>query len=331
MATTVDHLADSDSPLASRVPELTARFVDDALPYLNQLNERARRMTRSAVDAEDLVQETMLRAYVGFNTSCDGTNLRGVSSAIRARCLLSRYRRTPVPRDRRNHGVLRRHRLVTSAPRAPTIANPVANHTRTGMSTSTTATSRSRCRCRFILLAVGLAGVIVLRPARAQRPTLIATRPILLRAGSLLASWAIGLLVAAWTVLRVSLSVPGFIVAVVVFTVMQAILSLSILKLPHRYASLLLGGTGSALTIVALILGSVLTQGLTIEGMASWLATTVVVWLVTTITLPELLIRDEADSTRLNTRRRSRRDCGLGLGPRSEDNLDNSSRRRRER
>lgn len=76
MATTVDHPADSDSPLASRAPELTARFVNDALPYLNQLADRARRMTHNAVDAEDLVQETMLRAYAGFNTFSHGTNLR---------------------------------------------------------------------------------------------------------------------------------------------------------------------------------------------------------------------------------------------------------------
>jgi len=76
MPTTVDHLVHSDSPLASRAPELTARFVNDALPYLNQLNDRARRLTRNAVDAEDLVQETMLRAYAGFNTFCEGTNLR---------------------------------------------------------------------------------------------------------------------------------------------------------------------------------------------------------------------------------------------------------------
>jgi RNA polymerase sigma-70 factor (ECF subfamily) len=76
MATTVDHLADSDSPLASRAPELTARFVNDALPYLNQLNDRARRMTRNTVDAEDLVQETMLKAYAGFNTFSEGTDLR---------------------------------------------------------------------------------------------------------------------------------------------------------------------------------------------------------------------------------------------------------------
>ncbi|CNI06389.1 Membrane protein of uncharacterised function [Mycobacterium tuberculosis] len=117
---------------------------------------------------------------------------------------------------------------------------------------------------------------------------------VVLRAAVLLASWTIGLLVAAWMVPGVALSVPGFTVAVVAFAVMQAVLSFSILKLPHRYASLLLGGTGLALTIVALILASVSTHGLTIDGMAPWLATMVVVWLVTTIgaiTLPELLIR----------------------------------------
>jgi RNA polymerase sigma-70 factor (ECF subfamily) len=76
MATTVDHPADNDSPLASRAQELTARFINDALPYLNQLNDHARRMTGNAVDAEDLVQETMLKAYAGFNTFFDGTNLR---------------------------------------------------------------------------------------------------------------------------------------------------------------------------------------------------------------------------------------------------------------
>jgi Mycobacterial 4 TMS phage holin, superfamily IV len=125
-------------------------------------------------------------------------------------------------------------------------------------------------------------------------------RQILLRAVVLLGSWAIGLLVAAWVVPGVSLSLPGFIVAVVVFSVAQAILSLLILKLPHGYASLLLGGTGLALTIVALSLASVLTHGLTIRGIASWVAATVVVWLVTTvgaISLPELFARDEAGST----------------------------------
>ena len=82
MARTVDHLADSDSLLASRDPELTARFIKDALLYLNQLDDRARRLTRKAVDAEDLMQETMLRAYADFNTFSEGTNLRAWLSRI---------------------------------------------------------------------------------------------------------------------------------------------------------------------------------------------------------------------------------------------------------
>ena len=120
------------------------------------------------------------------------------------------------------------------------------------------------------------------------------------RAVVLLGSWAIGLLLAAWVVPGVSVSVSGFVVAVVLFSVAQAILSLFILKLPRAYASLLLGGTGLALTLIALSLASVLTHGLTIRGVASWLAATIVVWLVTTvgaISLPEALVRSAAGST----------------------------------
>jgi RNA polymerase sigma-70 factor (ECF subfamily) len=90
---TVDQPAEGDSPLASRNPELTARFVNDALPYLNQLHDRARRMTRNAVDAEDLVQETMLKAYAGFNTFSSGTNIRAWLFRIMTNTYISRLRR----------------------------------------------------------------------------------------------------------------------------------------------------------------------------------------------------------------------------------------------
>jgi hypothetical protein len=123
-------------------------------------------------------------------------------------------------------------------------------------------------------------------------------RQILFRAVLLLGWWAIGLLVAAWVVPGVSLSVSGFVVAVVVFSIAQAALSVACLKLPHGYASLLLGGTGLAFTVFALILATAVTHGLTVRGMASWVATTLVVWLVTTIgaiSLPELLRRQSAD------------------------------------
>jgi hypothetical protein len=122
----------------------------------------------------------------------------------------------------------------------------------------------------------------------------------LLRAVVLLASWAIGLLVAAWIVPGVSVSASGFILAVVLFSAAQSALWLLIVKLPRAYASLLLGGAGLALTVVALILASVLTPGLTIHGFASWLAATTIVWLITTvgaISLPEVFVRDPAVPT----------------------------------
>ncbi len=122
----------------------------------------------------------------------------------------------------------------------------------------------------------------------------------LLRTVALLGSWAIGLLVAAWIVPGVSVSVSGFIVAVVLFSVAHATLSVLILKLPRESATLLLGGTALVLTLVALIVASIFTHGLTIRGLASWVATTVLVWVVTTlvaILLPELFTRDEAGSS----------------------------------
>ncbi|MBV8347483.1 MAG: phage holin family protein [Mycolicibacterium sp.] len=123
---------------------------------------------------------------------------------------------------------------------------------------------------------------------------------ILLRTAALMASWAIGLLVAALVVPDVSVSVSGFIVAVALFSLAEAMLSVLILKLPRESATLLLGGTALVLTLVALILASVFTHGLTIRGTASWLATTILVWVVTTlvaILLPELFTRDEAGSS----------------------------------
>ncbi len=120
-----------------------------------------------------------------------------------------------------------------------------------------------------------------------------AMRQILPRAVVLLGSWAIGLLVAAWVVPHVSVSESGFVVAVATFSVTQAVLSMVIARLPHGYASLLLGGTGLILTFVALNLAAVWTHGLVIRGATSWIAATVVVWLVTTvgaISLPDTFV-----------------------------------------
>lgn len=57
-------------------PEIDARFVIQALPHIDQISRGARRLTINAYDAEDLVQDTFLKAYSGFRTYQDGTNIR---------------------------------------------------------------------------------------------------------------------------------------------------------------------------------------------------------------------------------------------------------------
>ena len=52
------------------------RFERDVLPFLGQLYPAALRMTRNPTDAEDLVQETYLKALKGFRSFELGTNFR---------------------------------------------------------------------------------------------------------------------------------------------------------------------------------------------------------------------------------------------------------------
>jgi DNA-directed RNA polymerase specialized sigma24 family protein len=52
------------------------RFEAEALPYLKRLYGTPCRMTRNSHDAEDLVQETYLRAYRSFDRYTPGTNIR---------------------------------------------------------------------------------------------------------------------------------------------------------------------------------------------------------------------------------------------------------------
>ncbi len=47
--------------------ERAARFERDALPFLDQLYSAALRMTRNPADAEDLVQETFVKAFAAFH------------------------------------------------------------------------------------------------------------------------------------------------------------------------------------------------------------------------------------------------------------------------
>ena len=69
-----------------------ARFSELAMPYMDALYSAALRMTRNPADAEDLVQETYLRAYRGFGGFKDGTNLKAWLYKILTNTFINTYR-----------------------------------------------------------------------------------------------------------------------------------------------------------------------------------------------------------------------------------------------
>jgi RNA polymerase sigma-70 factor (ECF subfamily) len=74
-------------------PVLRARFERDVVPLLNGLYASAMRMTRNPTDAEDLVQETVLRAYRGFAGFQEGTNLKAWLYRILTNSFINTYRK----------------------------------------------------------------------------------------------------------------------------------------------------------------------------------------------------------------------------------------------
>jgi RNA polymerase sigma-70 factor, ECF subfamily len=74
------------------VDDRSARFVRDVLPLVDQLYRAARRYTRTTADAEDLVQETMAKAYAGFHTFTAGTNVRAWLFRILTNTWITSYR-----------------------------------------------------------------------------------------------------------------------------------------------------------------------------------------------------------------------------------------------
>lgn len=68
-------------------------FEAEALPHLRSLYGTAYRMTRNAHDAEDLVQETLLRAYRAFDGFTPGTNIRAWLFTILHRARTDAFRK----------------------------------------------------------------------------------------------------------------------------------------------------------------------------------------------------------------------------------------------
>ena len=115
------------------------------------------------------------------------------------------------------------------------------------------------------------------------------------------ASNAVGLLVAAAVLDGMSLDVTGFLVAVAVFTVVFALLQPFLISVLRRSPAPVLGGVALIATLVSLIVTELLTDGLSIRGVGTWIAATVIVWLGSVLAafiLPYLGLKKYLDERR---------------------------------
>jgi hypothetical protein len=130
---------------------------------------------------------------------------------------------------------------------------------------------------------------------------------IILRALIFLASAAVGLIVADLILpgFRIDWSDWwGFLLAIVIFAVLQSILTPWIATVARRNAPALLGGIGIFSTLIALIVVVLIPQaGITIGEplLLTWILAPVIVWLVTalaTLFLPMIFIKKKVDERR---------------------------------
>ena len=97
-------------------------------------------------------------------------------------------------------------------------------------------------------------------------------------ASAVLALWVTSVLIDGFDV-----TFEGLIIAAVIFAVLQAILAPFIFNMARKYASFLLGGVGLVSTFLALLITSLITDGLSISGVTAWVVGTLIVWLITAI------------------------------------------------
>ena len=71
--------------------EAREKFTNDAMQYAPQLFSTALRMTRNRADAEDLVQETFIKAWRSYATFQEGTNLRAWLFRIMTNTFINKY------------------------------------------------------------------------------------------------------------------------------------------------------------------------------------------------------------------------------------------------
>jgi len=85
-----DAVEDTAAPSPS---DLRALFEEQALPFIDQLYAAGLRMARNPADAQDLVQETYVKAFAAFAGYQQGTNLKAWLYRILTNTFINNYRK----------------------------------------------------------------------------------------------------------------------------------------------------------------------------------------------------------------------------------------------
>ena len=94
---------------------------------------------------------------------------------------------------------------------------------------------------------------------------------------------AIGLWVGSLILDGMSVDGMSFFIAALIFTISTAILQPFITKMALKNADFLMGGTALVTTLVGLIITDLLSDGMSIDGLSTWLLATLIVWLCTVL------------------------------------------------
>jgi RNA polymerase sigma-70 factor (TIGR02947 family) len=113
------HSVDRVRVECTKVPgdPLSAQFENAVIPLLEPLHRQALRLTSNRVDAEDLVQETVLNAYAGLRAFEQGTNFKAWLRRIMTNTYISSYRKQKRRPAQHPTGDITDRQLVDSAPR----------------------------------------------------------------------------------------------------------------------------------------------------------------------------------------------------------------------
>lgn len=106
---------------------------------------------------------------------------------------------------------------------------------------------------------------------------------------------AVGLIAATLSLAGFSIDVRSFAIALAIFTGATVLLGPVVTALARRHASFLMGGIAIVTTLVGLVVTRLLSDGIVIRGLGTWVSATFIIWLfsvVATVVLPLFLFRD---------------------------------------